>query len=150
MAKQLEAALRRAPLSEGRPPVTAPLATQSHAPISEPEPARGTKPPEPRMSESRAPEPKIEPRAEAKPISRPAPSTEPKIEPKAEPKFEARFGARTEPRTEPKLEPKFEPKAEQKPAPEAKPEPSLAPDKTLYDNLEEEMASLLGRPSGKS
>lgn len=47
-------------------------------------------------------------------------------------------------RVDPKLEPKFD----------VKPEPKLdtppTPGKNLYDNLEEEMASLLGRPSGKS
>ena len=45
-------------------------------------------------------------------------------------------------RVDPKLEPKFD----------VKPEPRLdspVPGKNLYDNLEEEMASLLGRPSGK-
>ena len=46
-------------------------------------------------------------------------------------------------RIDPKLEPKFD----------VKPEPKLdapaAPGKNPYDNLEEEMASLLGRPSGK-
>jgi len=153
MAQQLEAALRRAP-----PPVTDPFATQAHA---------------------AAPEPTIEPRANTKPVGRPAPKATPKTttkpapraeqraEPKFESTFESRFGARAEPTFEPKIEPKpeatFEPKAapkvepkvEPKMAPgsasEAKPEPALAGvDKTLYDNLEEEMASLLGRPSGKS
>jgi len=144
MAQQLEAALRRAPLTESRPPVTDPLATQAYAPAPESVPAR----------EAKAPEPKIEPRAEAKPTSRPTPKAEPKLEPQA--KFESRFGATAEPRTKPKLEPKFEyksepkvePKIEPKPTSEAKPAP--AHDKNLYDNLEEEMASLLGRPSGKS
>ncbi len=112
MAQQLEAALRRTPLPEGRPPVTDPLATQAHAPAS----PREVKPPEP----------KAEPRMEARPYVRP--------EPKVEPKFESR--------------PKVEPKLEAKPA--SKSEPASASDKNLYDNLEEEMASLLGRPSGKS
>ena len=120
MAQQLEAALRRAPLPEHRPPVTDPLATQAHA---------------------AAPEPTIEPRAEAKPASWLAPKTTPKATPKpapkpaqrAEPKFEPnvepRFGARTEPRTEPKYEAKYEPKPELKPEPkfDAKPETTFEP-----------------------
>lgn len=95
MAQQLEAALRRAPMPEGRPPVTDPLAATPHAKAG-------------------------------------APAREPKT--RVEPKFEA------------KPEPKMEP------APEVKPEPKseLGPGRKLYDNLEEEMASLLGRPPGKS
>ncbi len=46
------------------------------------------------------------------------------------------------PRVEPKLETKTEPKIE------PKPEPSST--KSSFDNLEQEMASLLGRPLGKS
>jgi flagellar protein FliO/FliZ len=41
------------------------------------------------------------------------------------------------PRVEPRVEPRMEPRAEPKP-------------KTSFDNLEQEMASLLGRPSGKT
>src|SRR6478752_4339847 len=55
----------------------------------------------------------------------------PRFEPKAEPKFE--------PRSEPKFDSKLEPR-----------EPAPTPGKNLYENLEEEMASLLGRPPGKS
>ncbi len=168
MAQQLEAALRRAPMTEARPPVTDPLATQAHAPqgrapASEPAPHA----PQPRMSEARAPEPRVE----ARPAARPAPRAEYKAQPKLEPKFEPKFEPKTEPKTEPKFEPKFEPKTELKPEPkfepkaeaEPKAEPKAEPpakpdfatdknltDKNLYDNLEEEMASLLGRPSGKS
>ena len=100
MAQQLEAALRRTPVGEGRPPVTGPLAAPA---ASKPqEPARGLL---------------------------------------REPRF------RPEPKMEPKLEPKFEPKFE--PKPEPKLEPAATPGKNLYDNLEQEMASLLGRPPGK-
>ena len=96
MAQQLEAALRRAPTPESRPPVTDPLAT---APAKA-APARDYKP-------------------------------------RIEPKFELN--------REPKLEPKIETRVEQKAAPKLEP----APGKVVFDNLEEEMASLLGRPSGK-
>lgn len=118
MAQQLEAALRRAPLPEGRPPVTDPLATQAHAPT----PARQVKPPEP----------KPEPRAQTRSFGR----IEPAPEPKLEPKFES----------------KIEPVKETKPnvKPERKMDISSTSDKNLYDNLEEEMASLLGRPTNKS
>jgi flagellar protein FliO/FliZ len=103
MAQQLEAALRRAPMPESRPPVTDPLA----APQAKATPARDNKP---------------------------------RVEPKIEPKIEAKV---TSPAT-PKAEPKFEPK------PELKLEPVAAPAKGAIDNLEEEMANLLGRPPGKT
>jgi len=111
MAQQLEAALRRAPLPESRPPVTDPLA----APQAKAAPARDTKP-----------------RVELK--------IEPKIEPKTEPKLEAKVAPPATPKAEPKLEPKPEPKLE----------PAAAPAKAAIDNLEEEMANLLGRPPGKT
>jgi hypothetical protein len=91
MAQQLEAALRRAPMPESRPPVTDPLAAV---------PAKAA----------------------------PARDYKPRLEPKFEPKIETRF------------EPPVEQKAEPKPA----------PGKAAFDNLEEEMASLLGRPPGKT
>ena len=92
MAQQLEAALRRTPVAESRPPVTDPLAAPTGN-ITEP--------------------PRFSPPREAKP--------------------------RAEVKVEPKVEPKLEPKLE----------PAATPGKTLYDNLEQEMASLLGRPPGK-
>ena len=55
-----------------------------------------------------------------------------------------------------RVEPKFDsqPDTKPEPHPEPKPEPKLdsppTPGKNLYDNLEQEMASLLGRPSGKT
>jgi hypothetical protein len=106
---------------ENRPPVSDPLAMQAGKPMDKPQEA------------ARAPMRDLKPRAE------------PKIEPKAEP------------RVEPKAEQKFEPKFESKPEPKVealkreapKPEPA-AGGKTVYDNLEEEMASLLGRPPGKT
>ena len=58
---------------------------------------------------------------------------------RVEPKFEAK--------AEPKFEPRSEPKFDSKPEPR---EPAATPGKSLYENLEEEMASLLGRPPGKS
>jgi flagellar protein FliO/FliZ len=93
MAQQLEAALRRTPVGEGRPPVTDPLAAPAAS--KTPETPRGLL---------------------------------------REPKF------RPEPKLEPKLDAKVEPKLE----------PAATPGKNLYDNLEQEMASLLGRPPGKT
>ena len=121
MALQLEAALRRAPMPEGRPPVTDPFAGLVAKP-AEPRPA-------PREFKPRV-EPKFEPKFDA-----------PKAESPSEPKFESKF----EPKFEPKLDIKPEPKVEAKVETKLEPLPS----KNLYDNLEEEMASLLGRPSGK-
>jgi hypothetical protein len=89
MAQQLEAALRRTPLPESRPPVTDPLA----APAAKAAPVRDFKP-----------------------------------------------------RVEPKVESKVDIKAE--PPVATKPEPAAA--KKAFDSLEEEMASLLGRPPGKT
>ncbi len=139
MAQQLEAALRRTPGQDGRPPVTDPLA---QPPARTETPARDFR--------ARA-EPRFESRFE--------PGPEPASEADTEPKFEPKFDSRPEPR----FEPKPEPKPEHKPEPkfEYRPEPRHAPphgesrtaetdDKSLYDNLEEEMASLLGRPPGKT
>jgi len=109
MAQQLEAALRRAPAPEGRPPVTDPLAGQLH----------GAAPAKTGDMTARAPARDMKARVE------------PKFEPKPEPRFE------------PKAEPKFDMKAEPR-------EPAATPGKNLYENLEEEMASLLGRPPGKT
>src|SRR5262249_40403632 len=55
------------------------------------------------------------------------------------------FKARVEPKLEPKPEPKFEPKVE----PKAEPREPATQGKNLYENLEQEMASLLARPRGK-
>ena len=96
MAHQLEAALRRAPAPEARPPVTDPLAA----------PGRG--------ADLTARPPQREVRA--------------RVEPKFESKPESKFDFKPETRTE----------------------PPATPGKNLYENLEEEMASLLGRPPGKS
>jgi len=96
MAQQLEAALRRTPMPESRPPVTDPLAGA---------PAKAAPPRD------------------------------------FKPRLEPRFELNREPKIEPKIEPAAEPKA-------AKLE--LAAGKGAFDNLEEEMARLLGRPSGKT
>ena len=67
------------------------------------------------------------------PPPRPAPPVRDyklRVDPKLEPKFDI------------KPEPKFEPKLDS-------PAPGSALNKNAYDSLEEEMASLLGRPSGK-
>lgn len=125
MALQLEAALRRAPMPEGRPPVTDPFAGLVAKP-AEPRPA-------PREFRPRI-ETKFEPKFDA-----------PKVESPSEQKFEPKFESKFEPKFEPKLDIKPEPKVEAKVETKLEPLPS----KNLYDNLEEEMASLLGRPSGK-
>jgi len=115
MAQQLEAALRRTPAPEGRPPVTDALAV----------------PPPPKSADVARPplrdfKPRTEPKADMA-----------KAEAKPEPKFEMNSDfAPPEPKAEPKLS--------------AKPEAKPLSGKALFDNLEEEMASLLGRPSGKS
>ncbi len=66
-----------------------------------------------------------------------------RVDPRLEPKFDSRPDSKPEPKFDQKSEPKFD----------AKPEPRLdappVPGKEHFDNLEEEMASLLGRPSGK-
>lgn len=135
MAKQLEAALRRSPGQEGRPPVTDPLAQ----PLARPEtPSRDFR--------ARA-EPKFEPM--------PEPASETAAEPKFEPKFdsrpEPRFESKPDTKPEHKPEPKFEYRTEPKHAPShSEPKTAELEDKTLYDNLEEEMASLLGRPPEKT
>ncbi len=143
MALQLEAALRRAPKPETRPPVTDPLAR----------PAPEAKP-------------RIEPKFELK--------QEAKIEPKFAPPQPA---PAPEPAPQPTLEPKLEPPPPPAPAPEPAPEAQLAqpapeppppsapppaapaptiepklenPADNALDNLEQEMANLLGRPPGKS
>jgi len=136
MARQLEAALRRAPEprpTDNRPPVTDPFALPPAAP-------RDFRPrAEPRFDNKSAPksEPKHESESQAK--SEPKPEPEPKFEPNFEPNFVLKG--------ESKPEPTFE--AEPKPAPK----PAAKADNAkqdIYDNLEEEMASLLGRPPGKS
>ncbi len=127
MASQLEAALRRDAPKPTEPP-RAPMKMRI----------------DPRI-ESRS-----EPKLDVKPETRP----EPKLDARPEPKFEP---PRPEPRPlftpeqkpAPKLDMKPEPIA---PKPEAKPEPTpdAAKRQDFYDNLEEEMASLLGRPPAKS
>ena len=149
MAQQLEAALRRAPTPESRPPVTDALAVPPPPPNAPRPTARESKPRvEPKFEPPKFEAPKFElakrePKFEAPKFETPkfeAPKSEP-------PKFEA--PKYQPPRHEP---PKFEPRLE--PRPEPKPEPTPAAptvsEKKLYDNLEEEMASLLGRPSDKS
>ncbi len=78
MAQQLEAALRRTPMPESRPPVTDPLAAPAKAP-----PVRDFK-------------------------SRAEPKVEPKPEPKRETKIETKFETKAETPAAPKLEPKLE------------------------------------------
>ena len=85
--------------------------------------------------------------ADGAPRTRLRARVEPKFESKPEPKFAPKAQPKTEHKTEPKAEHKAEPKFDAKP--ESR-EPAAMPGKNLYENLEEEMASLLGRPPGKT
>ncbi|MBS0248491.1 MAG: FliO/MopB family protein [Proteobacteria bacterium] len=145
MAQQLEAALRRAPATESRAPVTDPLATHAAPPL----------PPKPVEMPRREYKLRVDPRFEgALPDTgeaRPEPKLEPKIEPKNEPKAEPKFEAKFEPRIEPTLAPAKSEPAFKLETPRANPAAKPAPaGKSVYDSLEEEMASLLGRPPGKT
>lgn len=138
MAQQLEAALRRPPSSETHPPVTDALAV---TPPSKPAPPRpATHDIKPRF------ETKFEPKVEPKRQARFEPKFEPKPESKPEPTLETKFEPPRERRSENKSDNEPENKAEAK----SEPKPEEPPDKNLYDNLEQEMASLLGRPLDKS
>jgi hypothetical protein len=93
------------------------------------------------------PEPQSEPaeefESEVPPLAPPLPSRAPRP---AEPRV-----ARSEPRVpEPRPEPRAEPRsAEARPVAKTG-DPRTKDGKTLYDSLEQEMASLLGRPTGKT
>ena len=114
MAQQLEAALRRAPMPEGRPPVTDPLA----------QPPKAAEP------------------AQRQPGRDYKLRLDPKFETRAEPTFDSK--------PEPKFETPAEPRASEPRASEPRASYPPAPTKNVFDNLEEEMASLLGRPPGKT
>jgi len=73
-----------------------------------------------------------------------------RVDPRLEPKFDAKLDAKFEPKFESKFEPKLDAKFDTKPEPRLDSPAPAKPGKNLYDNLEEEMASLLGRPSGKT
>lgn len=82
-----------------------------------------------------------------------APAAKPSIDARApvrelKPRAEPHFDMRPEPKIEPKAESRTEPKLDAKAEPVVEPKPGSG--KALLDNLEEEMASLLGRPLGKS
>ena len=102
-------------------------------------------------------EPRPEPRAEPRAEPRPEPKAEPRAEPRPEPRAEPRLEPRAEPRTEPRAEPRAEPRPVRtevrtlRPEPKPAPKPAATPaPKAAFDSLEQEMASLLGRPSGKT
>ena len=71
------------------------------------------------------------------PARAPMRDTRPRPEPKFDSKFDSKFASKVEDKFDFKPEPRLD-----SPAP-------ATPGKNLYDNLEAEMASLLGRPSGK-
>src|ERR1700688_79958 len=88
MAQQLEAALRRSPMPEGRPPVTDPLAAKTNAP------ARPADPRPPLRDYKLRVDPKLEPQFDIKPESHFEFDTkpEPHFEQKAESKLETAPG----------------------------------------------------------
>ena len=138
MAQQLEAALRRGPATDSRPPVTDPLAVNpaGNGSVMPPRtPARDFKP--------RA-EPKFDTKFDAKFDAKFDSKREPRAEPRSDPRTDPRNDLRPEPRSEFKFDPKLDNKNE------PRREPAAPPGKQLYENLEDEMASLLGRPSGKT
>lgn len=102
--------------------------------------------------------PATDPLAQARPgevraaLREPKARGEPSLDVKPEPRVEPKLDVKPEPLFEPKFKPdtnvaRLEPKLDIKPEP--KPQ-APAKGQDFYDNLEEEMASLLGRPSGKS
>ncbi|RDV05846.1 flagellar biosynthesis protein FliO [Undibacter mobilis] len=120
MAQQLEAALRRAP-AESRAPVTDPLAVPVASKSVSPLPVEV-----PRRDYKLRVDPRIEAPAPAKSADDGWP----------EPPFEMPRPSRQEPRLD---------------RPTSQPPRSTTPaGKTVYDSLEQEMASLLGRPPGKT
>jgi hypothetical protein len=128
MAQQLEAALRRTP--NNRPPVTDPQAL----PVNPP---------------ARAPARDAKPRGEPKFDAKSEPNFDAKFDAKFDPKFESKFEPKFDAKFDSKFESKFDAKFDTKPEPRLDSPPPATPGKNLYENLEEEMASLLGRPSGK-
>lgn len=130
MASQLEAALRR----------------EAPKPAEPPRPVRD-------MNMKMRIDPRIgaasEPKMDVKPEPRPEPKLDIRPEPKIEPRHEPKPLFTPEQKREPKLDVKPEPVAAKpaEPKPEGKTEPQSRQD--FYDNLEEEMASLLGRPPAK-
>src|SRR5579884_1747574 len=97
--------------------------------------------PRPPVTDALAVPPAAKSAAEARGLPR-------ELKPRAEPHFDLRPDPKIEPKAESKPEPKLDAKAE--PVVEPKSEPKPGTGKALLDNLEEEMASLLGRPLGKS
>ncbi len=75
---------------------------------------------------------------------------------RVDPKFEDQFGAKSDAGPQPESERKPEPRFENAPEPrvepriDSKPKTATGSGKSVYDSLEEEMASLLGRPPGKT
>jgi flagellar protein FliO/FliZ len=150
--------------------LAAELSARPAPPEPELAPVRAAPKIEPRVEAPKI-EPRIEPRVEPKP--------EPKIDIKPEPKVEARTpqpqpasadsnpdhnladmaqrleaalrrpGGPLAPASTPAAAPAAKPAAEKPVAPERKPAPAAKPD-NVFGSLEEEMASLLGRPPGKT
>jgi flagellar protein FliO/FliZ len=135
MAQRLEAALRR----PGRPaeprPAAEPVArselrprpaSESAKPAAPAEPPRAPRPAMPREGASETQ------RMPREPVPEPQRPAEPETPPTATP------------------EPAAPAAAAPQPAKPAEPAPKPAPGKSVFDSLEEEMASLLGKPAGKT
>ena len=80
------------------------------------------------------------------PLAAPSRDFKPRLEPKLESKFETARDLKLDLKSAGKFEPRIEPPLELK----SEPKIAAAPVKAPLDNLEEEMANLLGRPSGKT
>ena len=80
------------------------------------------------------------------PLAAPSRDFKPRAEPKLDSKFEPARDARLDVKSPAKFEPKIEPPLELR----SEPKTATAPSKAPLDNLEEEMANLLGRPTGKT
>jgi hypothetical protein len=95
MAQQLEAALRRSPMPEPRPPVTDPLGIPAAQTQGAPTPAAYVTAEPPARAPMRDFKPRLEPRFDGKPEAEP--KTEPRAAPRLEPRLDSKFENRPEP-----------------------------------------------------
>jgi hypothetical protein len=149
MAERLEAALRRpigtAPMPRVEPipePRVEPRVETRPAPIA-PKAAPVPRPAQVARAETRQAPMQPAPRPEPAPTPRPQPAVAAHPSVQAQPASEP---APTEPRSRPVQHMAAKPPAQPRPTPAAPPAPPKpAPKRDVFDNLEEEMANLLGR-----